>query len=89
MSAAQTLRKARALRLGLEELAANPSWEEKSPNYDGPIVSGAAPDEVQTSIALSLKRIADLLDGSALGLCVTETIFNPQTVQNHDVRTNF
>ncbi len=31
---------------------------------------------VQMSIAISLKRIADLLDGSTLGICVTETIFN-------------
>lgn len=28
-----------------------------------------------TSIAVSLKRIADTLDGTAAGVCVTETIF--------------
>lgn len=54
-------------------------------NRDGP------PDEgdLQASIAISLKRIADLLDGTTLGICVTETIFNPQTVQNRDVRNNY
>jgi hypothetical protein len=41
------------------------------------------------SIAISLKRIADVLDGTTLGLCATETIFNPQTVQNRDVRNNY
>ena len=30
---------------------------------------------LQLSIAISLKRIADTLDGSAAGVCVTETIF--------------
>lgn len=39
------------------------------------------------SIAISLKRIADVLDGTAVGICVTETIFNPQTVQNREVRS--
>lgn len=27
------------------------------------------------SIAISLKRIADVLDGTSTGMCVTETIF--------------
>lgn len=30
---------------------------------------------LQLSIAVSLKRIADTLDGTAAGVCVTETIF--------------
>lgn len=30
---------------------------------------------IQLSIAISLKRIADTMDGTAAGLCVTETIF--------------
>lgn len=30
---------------------------------------------LQLSIAISLKRIADTMDGTAAGLCVTETIF--------------
>jgi hypothetical protein len=34
------------------------------------------------SIAVSLKQIADVLDGTAVGLCVTETIFG----RNRDVR---
>lgn len=38
-------------------------------------------DAAAISIAVSLKRIADVLDGTALGLLVTETIFNPATVQ--------
>lgn len=33
------------------------------------------PEIAQASIAISLKRIADLLDGTAANLCVTETIF--------------
>lgn len=31
-------------------------------------------DHVQCSIAISLKRIADTIDGTAAGLCVTETL---------------
>jgi hypothetical protein len=41
------------------------------------------------SIATSLKRIADLFDGTTLGISVSETIFNPSTVQNRDVRNNY
>jgi len=29
------------------------------------------------SIAVSLKRIADLLDGTTLGISVSDTLFNP------------
>lgn len=40
--------------------------------------SGTAGDtdaeHIQHSIAISLKRIADVLDGTAAGLCVTETL---------------
>lgn len=32
------------------------------------------PTTIQLSIAISLKRIADVLDGTAAGLCVSETL---------------
>lgn len=32
---------------------------------------------VQLSIAISMRRIADLLDGTTLGINVAEAIFNP------------
>lgn len=50
------------------------------PDHDG---------QIRLSLAISLKRIADVLDGTALGLCVTQTIFNPATPQNRDVRNNY
>ena len=43
-------------------------------------------DHAIVSIAISLKRIADLLDGTAMSMDVTDTSFNPRTVQNRDVR---
>ena len=33
------------------------------------------------SIAISLKRIADMLDGTSMGICCTQTIFNPNARQ--------
>lgn len=56
------------------------------------IADGVAPqgttcmEALTVSIAISLKRIADMLDGTTLGLNCRETIFNPQTVQNREVR---
>lgn len=44
---------------------------------------------VGLSIAISLKRIADILDGTTVGICATETIFNPQTIQNREVRNSY
>ena len=37
-------------------------------------------------IADNLQRIADLLDGTTLGINVNSTIFNPQTPQNRYVK---
>lgn len=49
---------------------AEPAGERIEPgNY------GASPEHgALLSIAISLKRIADVLDGTAAGLCVTETL---------------
>lgn len=35
------------------------------------------------SIAISLKRIADTLDGTVAGICVTETIFGGRKSDDH------
>lgn len=45
----------RAIRLGLEESAISDVW------CEGPHISGASESEVETSKAISLKRIADTL----------------------------
>jgi len=70
-------------------------FEPKAQSLLNAIGDGSAPegltcaDAYQVSIAISLKRIADVLDGTTLGLNVMETIFNPQTVQNRDVRNRY
>lgn len=55
----------------------------------GALAEQAALSEVGLSIAISLKRIADLLDGTTVGICATETIFNPATIQNREVRNSY
>lgn len=39
------------------------------------VATGGFEQACNISIAISLKRIADTLDGTAAGICVTQTIF--------------
>lgn len=53
----------------------HPHYAQPLYTYPQPTVSVGLDREAVASIADSLKRIADTLDGTAAGICINETIF--------------